>query len=103
MSYFSGNSLQMVPLTMTFMMFFMTPLKQLAAVNDQFANLESPSTASTIFFFKIIYVLSVLASMGVGVYKLSSMGILPNTRSDWVAFELASEVSDCANMYIRLF
>lgn len=77
---------------MTFMMFFTAPFKQLAGVNEQFSKLESPTNASTILFFKIIYVLGVLASVGVGVWKLSGMGLLPNTRSDWVAWEVPSKV-----------
>lgn len=93
MSYFSGNSLQMVPLTMTFMMFFVSPFKQLVAVNDQFSKLETQNNASTIFFFKIIYMACVLATMAIGVYKLGTMGLLPNTRSDWVAFEVPARVS----------
>lgn len=82
----------MVPLTMTFMMFFVSPFKQLLAVNDQFTKLESETNKSTIFFFKIIYIASVLVSVAIGVYKLGSMGLLPNTRSDWVAFETPSRV-----------
>ncbi|KAF5098658.1 hypothetical protein DV451_003290 [Geotrichum candidum] len=73
---------------MTFMMFFVSPFKQLVAVNDQFSKLETQNNASTIFFFKIIYMACVLATMAIGVYKLGTMGLLPNTRSDWVAFEV---------------
>lgn len=99
MSYFSGSSLQMVPLTMTFMMFFTTPFKQLVNVNEQFVKLESESNGSSILFFKIIYIICVLGTMGIGVYKLSSMGLLPNTRSDWLAWEISSEVS--ANIILK--
>lgn len=78
---------------MTFMMFFVSPFKQLVAVNDQFSKLETQNNASTIFFFKIIYMACVLATMAIGVYKLGTMGLLPNTRSDWVAFEVPARVS----------
>lgn len=93
MSYFSGSSLQVITLSMTWMMFFNGPLKQLMGTNDMFAKLETESNKSTVFIYKALYCLCLLATMGVGVYKLSSLGILPNTASDWVAWEQPSTVS----------
>lgn len=102
MSYFSGNSLQVIPLSMTWMMFFNGPLKQLVAVNDQFTKFETESNASSILMLKAVYIFFLLATIGVGFYKLSTMGILPNTVSDWVAWELHSTVSFLLLLYIFL-
>lgn len=44
-----------------------------------------------------------MGTMGIGVYKLSSMGLLPNTRSDWVAWESDSQVSQCRFSWYRPF
>lgn len=93
MSYFSGSSLQVIPLSMTWMMFFNGPLKQLMTVNEQFSKLETESNTSSIFMLKLLYSFFIVLTMCVGVYKLSTMGILPNTTSDWVAWELPSTVS----------
>lgn len=92
MSYFSGSSLQVITLSMTWMMFFNGPIKQLITVNDQFSKLETERNLSNIFVFKVIYCFFVILTMCVGVYKLSSMGILPNTASDWVAWETSNKV-----------
>lgn len=92
MSYMSGSSLQVITLSMTWMMFFNGPITQMASVNDLFSKLETESNKPTVFMYKVLYILCLLATMGVGVYKLSSLGILPNTVSDWVAWESPSIV-----------
>lgn len=92
MSYFSGSSLQVLTLTMTWMMFFNGPITQIISVSDQFAKFETESNKTNIFVFKAIFCFFQTITMCVGIYKLSSMGILPNTASDWVAWEVPSKV-----------
>lgn len=92
MSYMSGNSLQIVPIMMTSMMFFMTPFKQILNTNQAFTNLESKTNTSDIQLTKVVYVICHLLAVVVGVWKLGMMGLLPNTRSDWLAWESQSSV-----------
>lgn len=35
---------------------------------------------------RLVYVMLQLAILGLGLWKCSSMGLLPNTTSDWLAF-----------------
>jgi hypothetical protein len=96
MSYMSGNSLQIVPIMMTLMMFFITPLKQIVATNQQFAPLYHKSIAGDLNVTKGVYIICHLLAVGVGIWKLGQMGLLPNTRSDWLAWETASVVRERA-------
>ncbi|KAG5358948.1 ER membrane protein complex subunit 4 [Yarrowia sp. C11] len=97
MSYMSGSSLQIIPITMTAMMFFMTPLKSLVTCHKQFASLISPTNKSQILLCEVVYVLILIATMGAGVWKLGQMGLLPNTRSDWLAWETPSAYLEVIN------
>uniref|UniRef100_A0A060TCY0 ER membrane protein complex subunit 4 n=1 Tax=Blastobotrys adeninivorans TaxID=409370 RepID=A0A060TCY0_BLAAD len=98
MSYMSGNSLQIVPITMTTMMFFVTPFKQLFAVSSVFENFESKSNANDIAMAKIAYIACHLLTIAAGIWKLGMMGLLPNTRSDWLAWESSASVVEHAVM-----
>ncbi|KAK9449832.1 uncharacterized protein V1518DRAFT_426700 [Limtongia smithiae] len=86
MSYFSGSSLQIFSLTMTFML-FSNPVKSIASIGSTFARFESESTYSRILQAKVVFILMQLATVAVGVWKMSSMGVLPTKRSDWLAWE----------------
>ncbi|KAK9366445.1 hypothetical protein V1509DRAFT_629935 [Lipomyces kononenkoae] len=86
MSYFSGSSLQIFSLTMTFML-FSNPLKAIANVGPTFARYESESTYSRILQTKLVFIALQLATVAVGVWKMGSMGVLPTKRSDWLAWE----------------
>ena len=68
-------------------MFFVTPLKQLFTANQQFAKLTGKTNGIDIILTKIVFVLCHLVTIGAGIWKLGQMGLLPNTRSDWLAWE----------------
>ena len=54
----------------------------------QSVNLNSPLIAP-----KLIYMAFQLAILGLGVWKLAAMGLLPTAQSDWLAFEEPPKVS----------
>ncbi|KAK7205020.1 hypothetical protein BZA70DRAFT_168635 [Myxozyma melibiosi] len=91
MSYFSGSSLQIFSLTMTFML-FSNPVKAIAGVNSTFARYESEATYSRILQAKLVFILMNLGTIAVGVWKMSSMGVLPTKSSDWLAWESQTSV-----------
>ncbi len=93
MAYMTGNSLQIIPITMTLML-FTNPLKQIAQIPTLFKKFETPQNSSEIFSAKLIFLLCQIGSMLVGVWRLQNMGLLPTTRSDWVAWENPVEVCD---------
>ncbi|GAM36959.1 ER membrane DUF1077 domain protein [Talaromyces pinophilus] len=86
MMYMSGNSLQIFSIMMVFML-FKGPIQGLIATNAQFLKFETESNRTKIWGCKAVYVLMQFALLGMGVWKVNAMGLLPTTRSDWLAWE----------------
>lgn len=87
MSYFSGSGLQIMTISMTMYMFFITPFTQIFDVQHKFALLEGKNIRSEIIQAKIFFILCCFAGVAVGVWKVSQMGLLPNYSIDRVAWE----------------
>lgn len=86
--YFTGNSLQMVTMSMVLYMFFLTPLQQMVSVNQVFEPFEGgKSIRSDILITKIVYLMCHCLTVAAGVWKVGQMGLLPNHASDWLAWE----------------
>lgn len=108
MMYMSGNSLQIFSIMMVFML-FKGPIQGLIATNAQFVKFETESNRAKIWGCKAVYVLMQFALLGMGIWKVNAMGLLPyvstppfllvfvsmdgltnlysTTRSDWLAWE----------------
>ncbi|KAF1813545.1 hypothetical protein P152DRAFT_323558 [Eremomyces bilateralis CBS 781.70] len=84
--YMSGNSLQIFSIMMVFML-FKTPIQSIMNVQGAFQRFETEGTKSRLLLVKIVYVLMNILLMGLGIYKVNAMGLLPTTRSDWLAWE----------------
>jgi len=90
MMYMSGNSLQIFSIMMV-MMLFKNPIMGLMATNSAFSRFESEGTRGKILGCKVVYVGLQLCLLGLGVWKVDQMGLLPTTRSDWLAWETERE------------
>ncbi|KAL8968086.1 MAG: hypothetical protein Q9183_002631 [Haloplaca sp. 2 TL-2023] len=90
MMYMSGNSLQIFSIMMVFML-FKNPLQALMQTNSAFAKYETPRTKSKMWAVKAVYVLMNLMALALGIWKVNGMGLLPTTRSDWLAWETPRE------------
>ncbi|KAK5056039.1 hypothetical protein LTR84_012590 [Exophiala bonariae] len=86
MGYMSGNSLQIFSIMMVFML-FKGPIQAITQTNTAFAKFESAGTRTQMLGIKAVYVLMQCSLLGLGIYKVNSMGLLPTTRSDWLAWE----------------
>ncbi|KAF2395798.1 hypothetical protein EJ06DRAFT_534724 [Trichodelitschia bisporula] len=95
--YMSGSSLQVFSIMMVFML-FKTPIAAIFGVQGAFARYETPGTSARLLPVKAVYVLMNLLAMGLGVWKINQMGLLPTTRSDWLAWEVAREPLERAMM-----
>lgn len=87
MSYMTGNSLQIIPIMMTFTLFW-NPVK--AIFNETsiaFNGLRTEKNATNISLAQVAFVVCQLAAMSVGLYKLYKMGLLPTTEADWLAWK----------------
>ncbi|MCJ1294367.1 hypothetical protein MMC34_005925 [Xylographa carneopallida] len=88
MMYMSGNSLQIFSIMMVFML-FKNPLQALLQTNQAFTRYETDGTRGKLWMVKGVYVLMNLVALALGVWKVNGMGLLPTTRSDWLAWETA--------------
>jgi len=68
-------------------MLFKNPIQAIAQTNTQFARFESAGNRAQMIGVKALYILMQCLLLGLGVYKVHSMGLLPTTRSDWLAWE----------------
>lgn len=76
------------------LMLFTGPLKAIVSVNSAFQGLESEKTKQDILLAKLTYVFLQLVVVAIGVYKLNSMGLIPNRKGDWLSWEIPTHVSN---------
>lgn len=86
MMYMSGNTLQIFSIFMVYNL-FKSPIQGLTQTNAVFSKFESAGSYGQMLGIKLAYVVMQLLLLGLGVYKVNSMGLLPTTRSDWLAWE----------------
>lgn len=87
MSYMMGNSLQIISITMTFML-LINPIKAIFNdTNKMFSKLSDKNNANEILMAKVAFVLLQLANLLIGVYKLYNMNLIPHNESDWLAWK----------------
>ena len=83
MMYMSGNSISIFPIMIIGMMVF-RPIKSLMAYKGTFKMLDGDSQA---ILQKLVWILGNIIAVGVALYKCHSMGLLPTSPSDWLAFK----------------
>ncbi|KAI0401790.1 hypothetical protein F4802DRAFT_578413 [Xylaria palmicola] len=86
MMYMSGNSLQIFSIMMVYMA-FKNPIMGLLGTNQAFERFESDTNKTKMLQVKIAYIAMQLVALAVGIWKVNGMGLLPTTRSDWLAWE----------------
>ncbi|CAJ0942891.1 unnamed protein product, partial [Mesorhabditis belari] len=84
MMYMAGRSISIFPIMMVAMMLW-RPLKTMFSVNSTFKPLQDDKTGSLILH-KILFVLGNFGVVALAIYKVHSMGLLPNYDSDWLEF-----------------
>jgi len=66
---------------------FKGPIQAISQTNAAFSKFESAGTRTQMLGIKAVYVLMQCLLLALGIYKVNSMGLLPTTRSDWLAWE----------------
>ncbi|CAA22824.1 hypothetical protein POMI540_3396 [Schizosaccharomyces pombe] len=92
LAYMSGNSLQIFSI-MTTLMLLVNPLKAITSTGSAFTPFKG-THPGTLWPAMGAYILFQLLLMGIGVYKLQRMGLLPTTTSDWLAWEVSKVFMD---------
>ncbi|KAH0369557.1 hypothetical protein KCU89_g18587, partial [Aureobasidium melanogenum] len=88
--YMSGNSLQIFSIMMVFML-FKGPIQALINIQNVFSRFETEGTRDRLIMVKLAYVACNFLALALGIWKVNGMGLLPTTRSDWLAWETAGE------------
>lgn len=92
MSYMTGNSLQMIPIMMTLMLFW-NPLRAIfTETGVAFQDLSNERNSTDMIMPRVVFVLCHLANTGIGVWKLNKMGLVPNSEADWLAWKDGAKV-----------
>lgn len=100
MSYMSGTSLQIIPI-MTALMLLSGPIKSIFGVRKAFKPvLGNSATESQIATAMAMYIIFQMALMFIGLRKLNSMGLIPNTRSDWLSWEKRVDYNEGIRSFI---
>ncbi|KAI7870675.1 hypothetical protein BDF14DRAFT_1879263 [Spinellus fusiger] len=103
MIYMSGSGVQIFSVMITFMLFFQ-PAKAILSFHQTFERFESKGAAAkhhpeaSLWTPKLAYIGLNLVIMLLGVYKVNTMGLLPTTTSDWLAFLPPKQVLEYAAM-----
>ncbi|KAG6865672.1 hypothetical protein C0991_000442 [Blastosporella zonata] len=90
MLYMSGGGVQIFSMGIVFML-LLTPFKNVAGINEAFAQFaptnSQPKAFTTLALQKLVFIVCNLLTLGVGLWKCRSMGLLPMGSGDWLAFE----------------
>lgn len=93
MMYMSGNSLQIFSIMMV-LMAFKNPIMGLVNTNQAFEPFRTETNSNSILQTKFVYVVMQIVALGVGIWKINGMGLLP-----YVYF--AADFRQCANRYLE--
>ncbi|EME38364.1 hypothetical protein DOTSEDRAFT_57478 [Dothistroma septosporum NZE10] len=86
--YMTGNSLQIFSIMMVFML-FKGPIQAILNIQSTFSRLESDGNRDQMILVKLAFVGCNILALALGIWKVNGMGLLPTTRSDWLAWESA--------------
>jgi hypothetical protein len=86
MLYMSGSQLNMFSINVTTMA-IITPLSAIFSMDQTFRKVQFDSTSDddVLQIPKFIYLALNLAFLALGLYKMSSMRLLPTTSADWLS------------------
>ncbi|SMR52935.1 unnamed protein product [Zymoseptoria tritici ST99CH_1A5] len=93
--YMSGNSLQIFSIMMVFML-FKGPILAVIGIQGTFQRLESDGIKQQMIMVKLAFVGCNMLALALGIWKVNGMGLLPTTRSDWLAWESPREAIERA-------
>ncbi|CAI6337664.1 unnamed protein product [Periconia digitata] len=93
--YMTGNTLQIFSIFMVFTL-FKTPIMAVLNLQKTFAPFENRETSNRLIAVKLTYILTNMLMLALGIWKVNAMGLLPTTRSDWLAWEAERNWSERA-------
>eukprot|EP00744_Colponema_vietnamica_P015937 GILI01022350.1.p1 GENE.GILI01022350.1~~GILI01022350.1.p1 ORF type:complete len:186 (+),score=32.74 GILI01022350.1:54-560(+) len=83
MLWMAGSSVHIFSIMIVFMT-MMTPLKAVLSVNSAFSKFEGIGR-ETLFTNKLVFIALNFVNLAAGLWKLSTLGLLPVNSGDWVS------------------
>ena len=74
--YMTGNGLQIFSIMMVFML-FKGPIQAVLNIQNTFSRLESPGNKEQMLMVKAAFIGCNLLALGLGIWKVNAMGLLP--------------------------
>lgn len=84
--WMAGNTISLFPIMMVGMM-LVRPFQTIFSCKEVFKKLSGDQAVLQM----AVYLLANLVGIGLGVYKVNSMGLLPTSQSDWLEFMVVQE------------
>ena len=82
MMYMSGSQLNIFSISTTTSA-IMSPVTNILSINKSFAHLADPNSEVNLTTPKLLYLVLNMVWLAIGLYKMSSMRLLPTTSADW--------------------
>lgn len=86
MMWMTPNSIQIISIMMILML-VRNAINDILSVNAAFKGHESDVSTYDLTVMKLLYVLCCSGNLIIGIWKLNSMGLIPNKTSDWISWE----------------
>ena len=97
MLWMSGKNLNIFSISTTSMA-IMNPIKGMMSVGTAFKTCEDPEGKVDLTSSKALFVLLNLVWLGVGMYKMASMKLLPLTSADWESYVVWKHLSESSSI-----
>ncbi|KAL3796435.1 hypothetical protein HJC23_004232 [Cyclotella cryptica] len=97
MLWMSGKNLNVFSISITSMA-IMNPVKGIMSVPTAFRSCEDPDGKVDLTSSKALFVLLNLLWLGVGMYKMATMKLLPLTSADWESYVVWKHVLETSSI-----
>ena len=97
MLWMSGKNLNIFSISITTMA-ILNPVKSVLNVSNAFRSCEDPDGKVDLTSSKSLFVLMNLIWLGVGLYKMANMKLLPLTSADWEGYVVWKHVMETSSI-----
>lgn len=97
MLWMSGKNLNIFSISITSMA-ILNPIKGVLSLSNAFRSCEDPDGKVDLASAKAIFVILNLVWLGVGVYKMANMKLLPLTSADWEGYVVWKQVMETSSI-----
>jgi len=97
MLWMSGKNLNIFSISVTSMA-ILNPIKGILSLSNAFRSCEDPDGKVDLASSKALFVVLNLIWLGVGVYKMANMKLLPLTSADWEGYVVWKHVMETSSI-----